>query len=423
MLRHIFTIIYNQRKQNIFIFLELLLVACLLWAISDSLCVDIYTEKQPMGVDIESVYELHLSVANEAALEDSSGYRRVAEDFLKLVDNVRQCPEVEAASVSISAIPYTWSSNWSYLIAASDTTTPSDLCQMFYVMPEYFQVLHIQTPEGRPVYDEAVRNPGEFILSQTLAEKLFPGVSAVGREAKYGNFGGESEIPRKIASVTAPRRKTDFERAEPVYYVLWRSEKDVLDLCENASLLPTSFDFLIRMRPNFQPSAMANFLQKNSARLSVGDVYVSSYTSIDDYKTDMLKGRMDNQKKKTALVVFMLVNIFFGIIGTFWLRTQSRRAEIGLRAALGASKQSLQLQLYLEGLVLLALTLPLTLIFIGNMLLADLPDTYRLDYTWWRFVFPVIGSYLLLSAMILVGISFPARKIARMNPAETLHYE
>lgn len=423
MLRHIFTIIYNQRKQNIFIFLELLLVACLLWAISDSLCVDIYTEKQPMGVDIESVYELHLSVANESALEDSSGYRRVAEDFLKLVDNVRQCPEVEAASVSISAIPYTWSSNWSYLIAASDTTTPSDLCQMFYVMPEYFQVLHIQTPEGRPVYDEAVRNPGEFILSQTLAEKLFPGVSAVGQEAKYGNFGGESEIPRKIASVTAPRRKTDFERAEPVYYVLWRSEKDVLDLCENASLLPTSFDFLIRMRPNFQPSAMADFLQKNSARLSVGDVYVSSYTSIDDYKTDMLKGRMDNQKKKTALVVFMLVNIFFGIIGTFWLRTQSRRAEIGLRAALGASKQSLQLQLYLEGLVLLALTLPLTLIFIGNMLLTDLPDTYRLDYTWWRFVFPVIGSYILLSAMILVGISFPARKIARMNPAETLHYE
>lgn len=423
MLRHIFKIIYNQRKLNIFIFLELLLASCLLWAISDSLLVDVYTQRQPMGVDVESVYSFHLSVADEAMSSDSLNYRKAAEDFLHLVENIRQCPEVEAASVSISAIPYTWSSNWSYLIAASDTTTPSDLCQMFYVMPEYFQVLHIQTPEGRPVYDEAVRNPGEFILSQTLAEKLFPGVSAVGREAKYGNFGGESEIPRKIASVTAPRRKTDFERAEPVYYVLWRSEKDVLDLCENASLLPTSFDFLIRMRPNFQPSAMADFLQKNSARLSVGDVYVSSYTSIDDYKTDMLKGRMDNQKKKTALVVFMLVNIFFGIIGTFWLRTQSRRAEIGLRAALGASKQSLQLQLYLEGLVLLALTLPLTFIFIGNMLLADLPDTYRLDYTWWRFVFPVIGSYLLLSAMILVGISFPARKIARMNPAETLHYE
>ncbi len=423
MLRHIFKIIYNQRKLNIFIFLELLLASCLLWAISDSLLVDVYTQRQPMGVDVESVYSFHLSVADEAMSSDSLNYRKTAEDFLQLVENVRQCPEVEAASISVSAVPYTWTTSWSCLLAADDTTTSPDLCQVFYVMPEYFQVLHIQTPEGRPVYEEAVRNPGEFIISQTLAEKLFPGVSAVGREAKYGNFGGDASIPRKIISVTKPRRRTDFERAEPVYYVLWRNDKEFLDLCENNSFLPTAFDFLVRMRPNFQPSAMADFLQKNSARLSSDNIYVSSYTPLNKYKTDMLKGRMDNQKKKTALVVFMLVNIFFGIIGTFWLRTQSRRAEIGLRAALGASKQSLQLQLYLEGLVLLALTLPLTLIFIGNMLLADLPDTYRLDYTWWRFVFPVIGSYVLLSAMILVGISFPARKIARMNPAETLHYE
>lgn len=423
MLRHIFTIIYNQRKQNIFIFLELLLASCLLWAISDSLLVDVYTQKQPMGVDIESVYSFHLSIADEAAVSDSSGYRNAAEDFLHLVENIRQCPEVEAASVSLYAVPYTWTSNWSNLIAAEDTISQSNLCQMFYIMPEYFQVLRIQTPEGRPVYEDAKHNPGEFIISQTLAEDLFPGISAVGQEAKYGNIEGDASIPRKIISVTEPRRKTDFERAEPVYYVLWRSDKEFLDLCENNSFLPTAFDLLVRMRPNFQPSAMADFLQKNSARLSSDNIYVSSYTPLNKYKTDMLKGRIDNQKKKTALVVFLMVNIFFGIIGTFWLRTQSRRAEIGLRAALGASKQSLQLQLYLEGLVLLALTIPLTLIFIGNMLLADLPDTYRLDYTWWRFVFPVIGSYVLLSAMILVGISFPARKIARMNPAETLHYE
>ena len=423
MLRHIFKIIYNQRKLNIFIFLELLLASCLLWAISDSLLVDVYTQKQPMGVDVESVYSFHLSVADEAMSSDSLNYRKTAEDFLQLVENVRQCPEVEATGISMYAVPYTWTTSWSCLLAADDTTTSPDLCQVFYVMPEYFQVLHIQTPEGRPVYEDAKHNPGEFIISQTLAEDLFPGISAVGQEAKYGNVEGDASIPRKIISVTKPRRRTDFERAEPVYYVLWRSDKEFLDLCENNSLLPTAFDLLVRMRPNFQPSAMADFLQKNSARLSSDNIYVSSYTPLNKYKTDMLKGRMDNQKKKTALVVFMLVNIFFGIIGTFWLRTQSRRAEIGLRAALGASKQSLQLQLYLEGLVLLALTLPLTLIFIGNMLLADLPDTYRLDYTWWRFVFPVIGSYVLLSAMILVGISFPARKIARMNPAETLHYE
>lgn len=144
---------------------------------------------------------------------------------------------------------------------------------------------------------------------------------------------------------------------------------------------------------------------------------------ISEYRADMLKPRLDNQKKKIAMVGFMLVNIFFGIVGTFWLRTQSRRAEIGLRAALGASKRQLRRELFLEGLFLLALTLPLLLIFLVNMLYLDMPDTYRLAYTWWRFLITLSVSYLLMGGMIYMGIRIPANKITRMSPAETLHYE
>ena len=121
--------------------------------------------------------------------------------------------------------------------------------------------------------------------------------------------------------------------------------------------------------------------------------------------------------------VTVLVNIFFGIVGTFWLRTQSRRAEIGLRAAVGASKAQLRRELFLEGLFLLALTLPFLLIFLINMLYLDMPDTYRLAYTWWRFLITLSVSYLLMGGMIYLGIRIPANKITRMNPAETLHYE
>ena len=117
----------------------------------------------------------------------------------------------------------------------------------------------------------------------------------------------------------------------------------------------------------------------------------------------------------------MLVNIFFGIVGTFWLRTQSRRMELGLRAAIGASKRRLRLELLTEGLILLLATLPFILLFIVNMLLMDLPDTYRLDYTWWRFLAVLLAVYLLMGGMICLG--FPAGRIARMNPAEALHDE
>ena len=81
----------------------------------------------------------------------------------------------------------------------------------------------------------------------------------------------------------------------------------------------------------------------------------------------------------------MLVNVFFGIVGTFWLRTQYRRGEMGLRSALGASRGTLKCFLNVEGLFLLIFTIPVVLVFIFNMLYFDLPDTDRLAYTWWRF--------------------------------------
>ena len=127
--------------------------------------------------------------------------------------------------------------------------------------------------------------------------------------------------------------------------------------------------------------------------------------------------------KKTALVGFMLINVFFGIIGTFWLRTQARQGEMGLRVALGSNRRQLSRLMNLEGLILLALTVPFLLVFIINMLYFDMPDTYRLPYTWWRFAATFGGAYLLMAGMITLGIWFPIRKAMKMKPAEALHYE
>ena len=122
-------------------------------------------------------------------------------------------------------------------------------------------------------------------------------------------------------------------------------------------------------------------------------------------------------------MAFLLINVLFGIIGTFWLRTQSRHAELGLRIALGASKSKVKSELYLEGLLLLLLTVPFTLVFALNVINLDVLDTYRLPYTIGRFLITYGGVYLLMAAMICVGIFFPARKTEKIAPAEALHYE
>ena len=177
------------------------------------------------------------------------------------------------------------------------------------------------------------------------------------------------------------------------------------------------------MKDGFRAEDMENFLQGMDDRLTVNNLYASSVTPLGNFRDTMLKDRRDAMMKKIILVCFMLLNVFFGIIGTFWLRTQYRRGEMGLRVAVGSSRSRLEGFLYAEGISLLAFTAPLVLIFIINMLYFDMPDTVRLPYTWWRFTVTFGGTFLLLGLMIVVGIWFPARRIAKIEPAEALHYE
>lgn len=419
MIKHLLTLIWNQRNGNIWIFLELLLVTAMLWVMADSLLVDTYTYRQPIGVDTQHTYLLSYGLTDDATELGIEQNTQATQDLLQLLRNLRQCPEVEAVSLSNIAVPYTYSRGWSGLMPVEDTASTSYAYRVRYVDLEYFRVFKVKDKEGRPLYDQVLKNPGEIVLSETLDEIFFPeGSGRTRREVKWGPKSTES---MKVSAVSAPMKEMDFDTYQPTYYYVWRTEQDFLDeVAENDIRF---YNCLFRMKKDYSRQEMEAFLQKESERLQVGNVYVSSVKPISEYRADMLKPRLDNQKKKIAMVGFMLVNIFFGIVGTFWLRTQSRRAEIGLRAAVGASKAQLRRELFLEGLFLLALTLPFLLIFLVNMLYLDMPDTYRLAYTWWRFLITLSVSYLLMGGMIYLGIRIPANKITRMNPAETLHYE
>ena len=232
-------------------------------------------------------------------------------------------------------------------------------------------------------------------------------------------FDGEDGERLPLVGISNPRRSTEYEKSAPYFYEIV-SPSAMIDVAE---MWQVTIDVLIRMSPGFPPEKMEAFLQGMGDRLLVNNVYVSSLEPLSDMRADRLKDREDNMKKKTALVGFMLINVFFGIIGTFWLRTQARQGEMGLRIALGSNRRQLIRLMNLEGLVLLALTIPFVLVFILNMLYFDMPDTCRLPYTWWRFAVTFGGAYLLMAGMISLGIWFPMHKAVQMKPAEALHYE
>ena len=75
------------------------------------------------------------------------------------------------------------------------------------------------------------------------------------------------------------------------------------------------------------------------------------------------------------IVAFLLLNVFFGVTGTFWMRTQARRSETGLRMAVGASKGRVVFWLNTEGLLILLLALIPIIIIVFNFHHMDLLST------------------------------------------------
>ena len=415
MIKHILKLIWNQRRANVWLFLELLLVTAILWVMLDALLVDTYTYHQPTGFDIENVYEVKL--AKKALSTDST--QSDGENLLRLAENLRQMPGVTDVALMRNACPYLWYTMFASLVSAEDTARHVELSRLYVVTPDYFKLFRMRDANGDDLYSQVMSHEGDVVLSKELSESLFNSFSATGKAVKWS---AASDDRMGIAAVSSSIAQSDFDRPGPCWFALLRTDQDVLDDYNQWNDL-LYYQCALRMRDGFEPERMADFLRAQGDRLEAGDIYVSSVSPVSDYRADRLKSRLDDQKKKSALVGFMLVNIFFGIVGTFWLRTQSRRMELGLRAAIGASKQRLRLELLTEGLILLLATLPLILLFIANMLLMDLLDTYRLAYTWWRFSAVLLVVYLLMGGMICLGIHFPAGRIAKMNPAEALHDE
>ena len=75
----------------------------------------------------------------------------------------------------------------------------------------------------------------------------------------------------------------------------------------------------------------------------------------EDIRNDFQQGSYNQVQVRFWMMGFLLLNILLGIVGTFWFRTQHRRAESALRIAVGSSRMQLWQRLNKEGLLLLTL--------------------------------------------------------------------
>lgn len=213
---------------------------------------------------------------------------------------------------------------------------------------------------------------------------------------------------------------SEYQRSEPCYFQVL--EGAVLN--EYVKMFhASSAELCVRMKKEYTKAEMNALLSDMGDRLTVNNLNVYGVQSLGGMRTASISYYENQASQKMAVMLFVLVNVFFGIIGTFWLRTQNRYGEMGLRVALGSDQVSLRRFVYLEGLCLLSLTILPVLVFALNIIFLDRLDSYRIPLSASRFLITFGGTYLLMVGMIVLRIWYPVRKAMRMAPAEALRYE
>jgi len=182
----------------------------------------------------------------------------------------------------------------------------------------------------------------------------------------------------------------------------------------------------IRVKADADNNEFANsFIKTMSAKIHIAPFYIFDIQSMKYYKQldDASQGVTQEVNNTILMMSFFVFNVFLGLLGTFWFRTNSRRGEIAIRMAMGSSRKQTAIHFLTEGILLLAIAaLPGTIVCL-NIWYADLTVTIHADATILRLSITLLISFILMTIITLIGILIPARKAMHILPAEALHEE
>jgi len=423
MFKQILKTIWNQRSANAWIWAEMLLVSLCLWYVIDDLYMRVSLYVSPMGNDISDTYivDLRLLTSENQAYQPQVEYgTKLGEDLLALVDRIRAYPGVETVGLSFNSQPYSYDRNYtgfSRIVPETNDTIPSGSVRRYMANPDYLRVFrHTNLAGHTEVLAENLAD-GRLLITREVEEQLFPEGNGIGKPVQF-SMGGEQQS--LIGGVMMPVRFDEFDTYTPTIIEPFNEQMIARSLNENRF---GGMEISLRIDPAFASGFAGNFRKEMKNQLRYHNIYLLNIRSYKDIRDRYLRNKVNDFKLYLAGVFFLLVNIFLGVVGTFFFRTQQRQGEMGVRIALGATSNRLRSLLIDEGVLLLALAFLPALMICLNLGLKEIVRVDAMPFTATRFFICQAITFALMACMIIGGIWFPARKVIHLQPAEALHYE
>ncbi|PWF48430.1 ABC transporter permease [Massilia glaciei] len=401
MFRHLLKLIWKRKSRNLMLSLEILLAFVIVFAVTCFAVRNYQLYQLPIGFDHRDVWTADIKADNE---HGAGGIDAAVYDQLKR--GLEALPEVENVGF-VGFSPFTRSTmRTEFNLPGNGRRVSADMSE---ISDDAFALSGIKIVEGRAFSAEDEGAPGiPVVINRSMAELLFPGVSAVGKQFTDSEAETRDKRMLKVVGVVDEYRNQG-ELMNPVNFILMRfsplSSKDSV------------WTIMLKVKPGTGRA----FEAKLSERLkSIRNDWSYEISPLDALRASMLKSALGPLIAMAVVAVFMLVMVAFGLFGVLWQNTTQRIPEIGLRRALGASAGHIYRQIIAEQLLLSSVAMLAAL-----LLLVQLPITgaFGDSLGWDVFLLAAALSMAVIYLISLLCSIYPGWRAARLSPTEALHYE
>lgn len=393
MLQHLFTLIWNKKKQNALIMVELLFSFLIMFAVF-TLMTSYYTSySEPAGFDATDVWHITRTSTQ------SSNNATISRDSAILLDRIirqqiKAMPEVQDISYTRANTPYANTSSTVKLSYGKNTV----ISNYYTAEDSYASLLNMQMQSGRwfNTNDNGSNYP-PAVINKKLRDKLF------GHQDPLQQLLAFNDKYYMVVGVVQ-NSKNEGDYVSPGYEFYTRAD---------TSFYGNSLPMLIKVRQGTDARFEAHLFK-----------YLSNMIRKSSIEIEHLEKRKITKNKQliVPLIIivtvagFLIINVALGLFGVLWFNINKRRSEIGLRRVIGASAADISKQMVGETLVLATLSMLIGFFFALQFPLMNVFDIAASTY----FIALALAA-IFIYIFVFICALYPARQAAAIYPAIALH--
>jgi putative ABC transport system permease protein len=399
MIKQFFKLIWNRKKHNFLMISGIFFSFLALALVSTSISYSLINFAKPLGFNYEDVWILNMDWKNLNA-------ESVGKTLTQIEKTLESTKEIKSHALSANYIfqPMVYSGK-DYYYEGKNLN-----CFHGEGGPGFCEVLDIELIEGKWFEEiDATGHRIPLVINTDFKNKFSPDENAVGKiltdddDDEYEIIGVIGEFRR--SGELAGSESAVFEKSS------YHDEKSLKKLTSD-----NWYRILFKVEKGTPVAFEAQLL--NRLKLIAKD-WTLRIDTLDKARKRAFKTTLIMPIALAIVCGFLSINVALGLFGVIWYSTNRRKAEIGLRRALGANTRAIYAQIIGETLALATVGIVFGCFLAFQFPILDVIGFIEDSVYYYAFAASIIGIYAIAAICAL----YPSWLAARIQPAEALHNE